>query len=99
MLEVYRSLARLRRAHPELTDPAFDRTRCSVDEQARFFTMSRGELRVLINFSDQPMATEVGDVELLFETEAGVDVNGRVLTLPAHAGALVRPRATAAAGG
>jgi hypothetical protein len=45
------------------------------------------------------MATEVGDVELLFETEAGVDVNGRVLTLPAHAGALVRPRATAAAGG
>ena len=99
MLEVYRALARLRREHPELTDPAFDRTRCSVDEKARFFTMTRGDLVVLVNFGDQPMATEVGDVELLFETEAGVDVTGRVVTLPAHAGALVRPRASAAAGG
>jgi maltooligosyltrehalose trehalohydrolase len=91
MLQIYRQLARLRREHADLTDPAFLRTTCHADEAARFFTMRRGGLLVLINFGEQAMATEVGEVELLFETESGVDVAGNVLTLPAHAGALVRP--------
>jgi hypothetical protein len=36
------------------------------------------------------MAAEVGEVDLLFETESGVDIAGGVVRLPAHAGALVR---------
>ena len=92
MLAVYRDLARLRRDHPELTDPSFARVACRADEAARFFTMERAELLVLVNFGDQPMAVEVGEVELLFETESGVDVDGGVVRLPGHAGALVRVR-------
>ena len=53
---------------------------------------SAAALLVLVNFGDQPMAAEVGDVELLFETESGVDVDGGIVRLPAHAGALVRLR-------
>ena len=45
---------------------------------------------MLVNFGDQPMAAEVGEVDLLFETESGVDIAGGVVRLPAHAGALVR---------
>ena len=93
MLAVYRELARLRREHPELTDPSFAHVACRADEAARFFTMQRGELLVLVNFGDQPMAAEVGVSELLFETVSGVDVGGGVVRLPAHAGALVRRRA------
>jgi maltooligosyltrehalose trehalohydrolase len=74
---------------PDLTDPSFAHAACRVDEAARFFTMQRGSLLVLVNFGDQPMAAEVGEVELLFETESGVDVDGGVLRLPAHAGRLV----------
>lgn len=92
MLGVYRELARLRRELPELTDPSFGHVHCTADEQARFFTMQRGSLTVLVNFGDQPTTVEAGDVELLFETEAGVDLAGASLTLPAHAGALVRSR-------
>jgi len=91
MLAVYRELARLRRAHSDLTDPSFASTTCHADEAARFFTMRRGSLLVLVNFGDEPMAAEVGEVELLFETESGVELDGTVLRLPAHAGALVRP--------
>jgi maltooligosyltrehalose trehalohydrolase len=91
MLAVYRELARLRRELPELTDPSFAHVRCKADEAAGFFTMERGSLLVLVNVGDQPMAAEVGEVDLLFETESGVDVDGGVLILPAHAGALVRP--------
>jgi maltooligosyltrehalose trehalohydrolase len=93
LLAVYRELARLRRELPELTDPSFARVHCKADEAAGFFTMERGSLVVLVNVGDQPMAAEVGEVELLFETESGIDVDGGVLTLPAHAGALVRPTA------
>jgi maltooligosyltrehalose trehalohydrolase len=90
MLAVYRELARLRREHTELTDPSFARVACRADEAARFFTMERGDLLVLVNFGDRPMAAEIGEAELLFETESGVDVDGGVVRLPAHAGALVR---------
>ena len=38
----------------ELTDPAFDRTACTVDEDARLFTMRRGDLEVVVNFGDAP---------------------------------------------
>ena len=55
-------------------------TRRSTAPRARstrplaFFTMRRGALLVLVNFGDQPLAAEVGEVELLFETESGVDL-------------------------
>jgi maltooligosyltrehalose trehalohydrolase len=90
MLAVYRELARLRRELPELTDPSFGHVSCRADEEARFFTMRRGDLLVAVNFGDQPMAVELGDVDLLFETESGVDVDGAVVRLSAHAGALLR---------
>jgi maltooligosyltrehalose trehalohydrolase len=90
MLAVHRELARLRRELPELTDPSFAHVRCQADEAARFFTMERGPLVVLVNFGDRPITAEVGEVEVLFETESGVEVVGGVLALPAHAGALVR---------
>ncbi|MDO9457896.1 malto-oligosyltrehalose trehalohydrolase [Nocardioides sp.] len=92
MLGIYRDLARLRRELPELTDPAFDRTSCEVDEDTRFLTMRRGDLEVLVNFGDAEITTPVGPAELLFETETGVALADESLRLPPHAGALVRRR-------
>ena len=94
MLGIYRQLAQLRRTWPELTDPAFTRTSCEVDEEARTFAMRRGRLLVLVNFGDEPMTTKTGDAELLFETESGVDLADGSITLPAHAGALLDLAAT-----
>ncbi|MEO9322066.1 malto-oligosyltrehalose trehalohydrolase [Nocardioides sp. C4-1] len=89
MLEVYRSLARLRRAHPELTDPSFGRTTCEVDEAARLFRMRRGALEVVVNFADEATSAPAAGTRLLFETESGVELSEGTLTLPAHAGALL----------
>jgi maltooligosyltrehalose trehalohydrolase len=92
MLQVYRQLAGLRRRLPQLTDPAFERTRCTADEETRLFTMRRGEVVVVVNFGTEPVTTDVGDgLALLFETESGVDLAGASLTLPGHAGALLAP--------
>jgi maltooligosyltrehalose trehalohydrolase len=91
MLEVYRRLAVLRRRHPELTDPAFRRTRCEADEDRRLFSMWRGDLLVVVNFGEARATVEVGHRDLVFETESGVDLDGGELTLPPHAGALLSP--------
>ena len=90
MLSVYRRLAALRRAEPALTDPSFLATACEADEEARSFSMVRGDLQVLVNFGDAPMAVRVATTELLFATGAGVEIADGVVVVPAHAGAVVR---------
>jgi maltooligosyltrehalose trehalohydrolase len=91
LLDVYRSLARLRRERPEITDPAFTSTSCTVDDDTRLFTMRRGALVVAVNFGDAEVSTEVGPGSLLFATPAGAGLHRGTLTLPPHGGAVVAP--------
>lgn len=91
LLDVYRRLGRLRREWSELTDPAFGRTRCTVDEERRTFVMERGGLAVIVNFGDTEATLELPHGRLLFETGPGVEVVGGAVTLPRHAGALLAP--------
>ena len=91
MLAIYRRLAQLRRTRPELTDPAFGATSCDVNEEARLFTMRRGDLLMVLNLGDSPAVVDVEHADVLFETESGVDLHAGRLALPAHAGALLAP--------
>lgn len=91
VLDVYRRLGRLRREWSELTDPAFGRTRCEVDEERRTFVMHRGDLAVVVNLGDEEAALALPHTRLLFETLAGVDLADGRLTLPPHTGALLAP--------
>ena len=72
MLAVYRSLARLRAAWPELTDPSFGAVTCTADEDTRLFTMTRGRLLMAIDFGDAAVSLRVGEREVLFAAGAGV---------------------------
>jgi maltooligosyltrehalose trehalohydrolase len=90
LLAAYRRLSELRRAHPDLTDPAFASTSCAVDEESRVFRMRRGRLQVVVNFGDGPATVPVDPgTDLLFASGEGVDVEQATLRLPPHAGALV----------
>ena len=54
--------------------------------------MWRGDLHVVVNFGDAEAVIELDEPdELLFETEAGVDLDGTTLRVPAHAGAVIAP--------
>jgi len=100
LLGVYRELAALRRALPELTDPAFTHVRCEVDEERRMFLMERsvtrrgvvhgGAVAIVVNFGDDQAQVDLHVGEVLFQTPSGVTRTDSTLTLPAHAGALVR---------
>jgi maltooligosyltrehalose trehalohydrolase len=92
MLHSYRRLIALRSELPDLTDPSFEHTRCTVDEAARLFTMHRGDVLVVVNFGPGTARVEVAPgLRLRFETEARVELDGTSLTLPGHAGALLAP--------
>jgi maltooligosyltrehalose trehalohydrolase len=92
LLASYRELTALRRALPELTDPAFGSVRCEVDEDSRLFRLHRGGLLVVVNFADTPatVAVEPGR-HLLFGTPAGPALRVGALELPPRAGALLSP--------
>ena len=90
LLASYRRLAELRRVHPDLSDPAFASTSCTVDEEARLFRMRRGGLLVVVNFGDAPASVPVEPgAALLFASGEGVKVDQTLLVLPGHAGGLV----------
>ncbi|MEZ5092833.1 malto-oligosyltrehalose synthase [Nocardioides sp.] len=90
VLDAYRRLVALRRAHEELTDPDLRSVRCAVDERARTFRLDRGSLSVVVNLGDDAASVEVGEHELLFTTPSAARSDGPALVLPAHAGAVVR---------
>lgn len=91
ILDVYRRLGRLRRERPELTDPSFGGVSCAADEARRVFTMQRGDLLVAVNFGDADAQVPTEADDLLFATGEDVILASGVLTLPAHAGAVVSP--------
>ncbi len=88
LLDCYRRLGRLRRELPQLTDPSFGSVSCTVE--GRLFTMRRSDLLVVVNVGPEPATLDVGEREVLFETPAGVRVDGGTVTVPPHAGALLR---------
>ena len=92
VLDCYRTLGRLRRELPQLTDPSFSSVECSVD--GRLFTMRRGDLLVVVNTGDEVVTLEAGEREVLFETPSGVSLAAGRLTVPGNAGTLLGPLAT-----
>ncbi len=54
ILQLYRDLARLRRTHPDFTEPRFDRTRVSFDEDERWLRLRRGSTDIAVNLATEP---------------------------------------------
>ncbi|HEY3531346.1 MAG TPA: malto-oligosyltrehalose trehalohydrolase [Nocardioides sp.] len=89
LLAVYRQLADLRRSLPELTDPSFSSLSATADEVTRVFTLRRDALLIAVNVGTAP-ATLPAAGELLFTTPTAASIDADGLTLPPHAGALLR---------
>jgi maltooligosyltrehalose trehalohydrolase len=89
LLATYRSLASLRRSLPQLTDPSFTSLAATADEETRVFTLRRGGLLIAVNFGTR-RATLPESGALLFTTPTAAVLDGSGLTLPPHAGVLLR---------
>ncbi len=97
VLARYRQLADLRRTVPALTDPHFTNLHATADEERGLFLLRRRstvpgpEALIAVNTSEEEttVALDGNAPDLAFTTGDGVRIDGDLLSLPAHAGALV----------
>ena len=90
LLALYRSLARLRRQHPDLTDPRFASTSCEYDEDARWFIVRRNTTTIAVNFAAASVTLPCAG-SLVLATDDAVTVTADSVTLPGHSAAIIAP--------
>ena len=89
MLDVYRTLLRLRREHPDLSDSRLDATEVEYDEDAGWLVIHRGDLDVVANISDSPLVLTSGAVGVLFSTHPGTTLQPAGVAVPARTAAIL----------
>ncbi len=89
VLDAYRRLTSLRRAERELTDPALSKVSVDWSENDRWLVMTRGSIRVAVNFAEAEATLDVPSTRVLFASDESITAGGR-LTLPGHSVAIVR---------
>ncbi|MCU1415043.1 MAG: Malto-oligosyltrehalose trehalohydrolase [Microbacteriaceae bacterium] len=88
LLDLYRSLARLRATVPDLTDPAFPHTTAEFDDDVHWFAMHRGSTTIAVNFASGPVSLPFGG-RLLLGTADAVGAGSGMVILPGHAAAVI----------
>jgi maltooligosyltrehalose trehalohydrolase len=83
MLEWYRKLIALRRGSSSLNDGAPRQTEVSLDEEARWLMMTRGEVVVMCNLGATTLRlNRPKQLPLLVASQSGVEVVGETVVLP-----------------
>lgn len=95
LLAWYRTLIRLRRTHPELTDPHLSAVHVTYDEAAGWLMLHRGPFRTAVNLADEPATLPMGtaNAEVLASwdpTTIDRGLAGTTLTLPPRSTAVAR---------
>jgi maltooligosyltrehalose trehalohydrolase len=102
MLQLYRTLIRLRRDEPSLAQPWLDAVRVDFDEDQAWVVVHRGELRVVVNLAGEQQTVPVpGAAEIVLATDdAGLsgsatespagDTSAAGVRLAAESAAIVR---------
>jgi maltooligosyltrehalose trehalohydrolase len=96
MLQLYRTLIRLRRDEPCLSAPWLTEVMVDFDTEANWLVVHRGELRVVANLAGQPQDVPVpGAAEVVLATDAaslssGGDGTAGTVRLAAESAAIVR---------
>jgi maltooligosyltrehalose trehalohydrolase len=90
LLGWYRSLVRLRRRLPQLSDPRLDRMAVEVDEDARSLVVARGTVRVLVNLgADERTFPFPLDSTVVAASDPRVRSGDSQIVVPADAVAIV----------
>jgi maltooligosyltrehalose trehalohydrolase len=91
LLDVHRTLIRLRRERPELVDPDLAAVEVRWDDEERWLVVHRGSLRVVANLAGAPREIELdrAPTGVLFATAETPTWSRRTLTIPAESAAVV----------
>jgi maltooligosyltrehalose trehalohydrolase len=90
LLDLYRSLAALRREHAELAGLGFAETEVEFDDDAGWLRFRRGSVEVLLNLSEQKITLDRAGGTLLLSTEEVPAADGGSLSLGPWSAAVVK---------
>ncbi|WP_375386580.1 malto-oligosyltrehalose trehalohydrolase [uncultured Microbacterium sp.] len=103
LLQLYRDLAALRRARPELANPSFASLRAMSGESAtgspgeRAFALAHGDISVLVNLTRDAVSWEVASSDtaqgrsILLSTDAAAEVLDGEVVVPPDAAVVIGP--------
>ncbi|GAA1524734.1 malto-oligosyltrehalose trehalohydrolase [Streptomyces albidochromogenes] len=95
VLAWYRELIALRRERPDLADPDLAAVKVAYDEGARWLAYRRGDIRVAVNLSKEPVTIGLGrnGLSRVLAAWEPVDAPGTdgLLRLPAESGVVLGP--------
>jgi maltooligosyltrehalose trehalohydrolase len=89
MLELYRTLLRLRREYPALSDPRLEAVDVDYDDSGRWLVVHRGDLDVVVNLCESPQSVASALTGVLFSTDPQVSVHTGSVSLPGRSAAIV----------
>lgn len=87
ILDWHRSLIKLRRRMPALTDGRMERTSVRFDESERWLAMMRGTVSVLCNFADSPRRIPYPGItgkDIILPSREGIIAEENAILLPAR---------------
>jgi maltooligosyltrehalose trehalohydrolase len=84
LLALTRRLITIRRTYPDFTDPNFDQGRARSNDDGGWLLLERGEMIMVINFSDRPTEVEVGRAVDPVITIGQIEVAGDAVRLGPH---------------
>ncbi len=95
LLDWHRSLLHLRRSHPDLSGPTWDRHGVSDDEDSRWLVLRRGEVVIACNLSDTTASVPLpGTPTAVLLSSTQVRLDGATLDLPPESVAIVELQGT-----
>jgi maltooligosyltrehalose trehalohydrolase len=91
LFDWYRALIALRRARPDLADPAFASVSVACDEERRWIVVRRGALRVAANLAAEPRSVplEAAAREILLASDPRVRIGPDGVELPGESVAVL----------
>lgn len=89
LFDWYRTLIALRREHPDLSDPRWERVEVQFDEDERWLIVHRGAMRVLVNLGPDVHSFACPTSRSIAASAPGVQVRPDVVLVPPDAVAIV----------
>ena len=90
LLALNAELLKVRRSHPDLTDPRFDHGESTSNDEEGWLKIERGEIVIVANFSDTPSEVAVGGPVEPLVSVGQVSTDGDRVNLGAHSAVTAR---------
>jgi maltooligosyltrehalose trehalohydrolase len=91
MLDWYRNLIAIRKAHPELTSGSLEETQVEYSEDEKWLVLRRGTIEVVANLGSRPLNRQLATAaKLLLASNSSIKVESTTLIVPQDSVAVLR---------